>query len=83
MMNTQDIMKKYGVSWRTVQTWRRGYYIRKYKGVTEKKYLLPDYSSIPCSWEKAANKRIMEWHYDEEKAAAWIARLPSMEKSNG
>lgn len=82
-MNTQDIMQKYGVSWRTVQTWRRGYYTRRYKGVTEKKYLLPDYSSIPCTWEQSpVSPKIMEWHYDEAKADEWIKRLPNMGGSN-
>lgn len=80
-MNTKQLMDNYDVSARTVQVWRRGYYSRKYKGVSERMYLMPDHSKVPCKWEKSPIRKLMEWHYTQTSVEAWIKKLTTYRKS--
>lgn len=79
-MNTKDVMSMYDVSWRTVQMWRRGYYIRRYRNVTEKVYLLPDKSKLPCKFI-AEGSNIKKWSYLAHEVKRWHDRVMEYRKN--
>lgn len=74
-MTTRELMEKYQKSSYTVTIWRRGYYIKSYKGTTTKIWLLPDHSTIPCEWVKDETTGRKRWEYNPIKVAVWLKKL--------
>lgn len=81
-MTTKEVMKKYKRSRYTLKIWRRGYYTQTYKGKTEKVYLLPDKSGIPCEWVQCKNGKKC-WSYNPVKVAVWVKKLEDYRSNRG
>lgn len=67
VLTTQDIMKQYGVHFRTVYNWRRGWYQRG----GEQLFLLPDRSHLDFEW----NPVLRRIEYNPIKVAVWVNKV--------
>jgi hypothetical protein len=79
-MTTAELMKKYKKSEYTVKIWRRGYYIKSYRGKASIVWLLPDHSKIPCEWVREKETGRMYWEYNPTKVDQWIRKLAAYRK---